>query len=275
MNNRINTRRAPSNPSRRVGRLALWTALAIGAGGAGWAAEDPKTTPDEVFQAAIDAMGGPKYLAVKNAVAHGRYFFFRKDRKAFAKYSDWTVYEEPIRSRFQLGKGKNQTVQIYNLGLGKGWTLEGEHTVEEVTEEDLRDFKRTVKKDLDYILRTRRKDPDIKLFYYGPDEVAGAGRNEAVELLDADNDSVVIFFDVDSHLPVKIETGFVDKLGFHHKEETEFFNWHWIDGVYAPLRYDTAVDGDVSQQRFLEELAFNQDIPASYFLEPVVKEKKK
>jgi len=115
----------------------------------------------------------------------------------------------------------------------------------------------------------------VKLFYYGPDDVSGPGGNEAVELLDTDNHSVVIFFSVETHLPTKLEGGFVDKMGFHHKEETEFYNWHWIDGVYAPLRFDVYIDGETSQQRFLEELMFNQSIPPDYFLEPQVKEKKK
>ena len=228
----------------------------------------------QVLNAAIEAMGGEKYLSVQNSVSSGRYFVFRKGRKAFTRFQDWTVYQPPVKSRFQLGKGKRASVWIYNLSLDKGWKLEGEDSVEDATEEEVKDFKRVVKKDMDYILRHRLDEEGVSLFYYGPDEVAGDGNTEAVEVLDAANDSVVLFFNRDTHLPSKVETHFNDKLGFRHKEEVEFYNWHWIDGVYTPLRIDVFVDEEVSQQRFLEEQAFNQPIPKEYFLEPVIKDKK-
>ncbi len=265
----------------RTGWRAISALLSVGLalsilpknGALGAATWEDGAKPRQVLDAAIEAMGGAKYLAVKNATSTGRYFFFKKDRKSFSRYSDWLVYQ-PVKWRFQSGKGKRQYVEIYNLELDKGWVLEGEDSLEDIPADKIKDFKRDVKRDIDFNLRFRANNPDVKLFYYGPDDVAGPGGSEAVELLDTDNQAVVIFFALDTHLPVKVESGYTDKMGFHHKEETEFYNWHWIDGVYAPLRYDIYTDGEMSSQRFLEELAFNQAVPPEYFLEPQVKEKK-
>ena len=43
----------------------------------------------------------------------------------------------------------------------------------------------------------------------------------------------------------------------------------------TPLRTDIYLDGNISQQLFIEDLAYNLQIPESHFLEPAIDEKKK
>ncbi len=238
------------------------------------AGQEASSKAREVVAAAIEAMGGKAYLKVENSTSEGRYFVFQKGRKGFAKFFDWTVYSDPVKSRFQSGKGKRQIVTVHNMELEKGWRLEGVHDVEPLKPEEIEDFRRVVKRDLDYLLRNRLDEDGLQLFYYGQDEVSGSGNWEAVEFLDTANDSVVVFFDRDTHLPAKVETHVTNKMGVRLKQEKEFYNWHWIDGVFAPLRIDILVDGELSQQQFLEKLAFNTEIPPDYFLEPQAKPRK-
>ena len=101
-------------------------------------------------------------------------------------------------------------------------------------------------------------------------KVSGSGEYEAVDFLDAFNKSVVIFFDLESHLPLKMETHIINSVGVRLKQETEFGNWHTIQGVHTPLRSDHYTNGDISRQIFIEEITFNGDIPPEYFLEPVL-----
>lgn len=223
----------------------------------------------EVIEAAIQAMGGDAYRNFNAVQSHGRVFTFRKGRKGFARFNDWTVYN-PVKSRFQLGEGKGQFVTIYNLELGQGWRLEGESTVEETTEEDLERFRQVVKKDLHYLLKQRLHEEGMSLFYFGPDEIANSGSLEAVEFLDATNQSIVVFFDRKTHLPSKLETTSTDSAGIRHEEEVEFSNWHVIEGVKTYLRTDYFVDGEVSQQTFVEELQFDPPVDNSLFVRPVV-----
>lgn len=222
-----------------------------------------------VVEASIKAMGGDAYLTANCVTSQGRYFRFRKGRKAFAKYWDWTVYD-PIKWRFQMGEGKRQAVQIYNLEVGKAWTLEGKSTVEEVPEEAIEDFRDSSKRDVDLIFKKRLDEEGMELFYYGADDIAGGGNYEAVEFVDSTNASVVVFFDLESHLPMKVETNFTDKVGVRHKQEQEFSNWHEIGGVNFPLRHDVYVDNEISSQRFIEVLTVVPQIPAELFTEPVV-----
>ncbi|MDA2935224.1 hypothetical protein MYX82_12915 [Acidobacteria bacterium AH-259-D05] len=255
----------PSAVSRQLAFLSLLAILLLSSVSA-QAQENSKA--HEVIAAAIEAMGGKNYLGVKNYQRQGRYFIFdRRGRQGFSRFFDWTVFE-PIKWRFQLGEGKRQQVQIYNLEIEKGWVLEGKSSVEEIPEEEIQAFKKDVQSDIDILLRNRADEEGMNLYYYGPDDVAGSGEYEAVEFLDATNNSVVIFFDLQSHLPSKMENYVTNKLGIRQKQETEFYNWHTIQGVHTPLRTDHFTDGEKSRQIFVEEVSFNVDIPSPYFLEP-------
>ncbi len=226
----------------------------------------------EAVNRSIEAMGGDAFRNVRNSQSIGRYFIFSKGKKGFARYHDWTVYD-PVKSRFQLGKGDNQEVGIYNLELGKAWKLEGENEVKELKEKDIKNFKKAVNREWSLLLKKRIDEEGMSLFYYGADDVAGEGRWEAVEFLDPTNASSVVFFDLETRLPQKIESEVTDrKSGVRFKQEVELSNWHTIDGVYTPLRSDTYHDGEMAQQTYIEEIHFNVQIPPEYFLRPAVKE---
>ena len=229
-----------------------------------------------ILEKAMDAMGGDAYRQVRNVHASGRYFIFNKQgKKGFTRYRDWTVYD-PLKSRFELGKNKKQQeVSIHNMEEERGWKLEGEFEVEEIPSKELKFWLKSVRKDLNFILKQRLDEEGMNFYYYGPDDVAGKGEYEAVEFLDSSNNSVVAFFSVESHLPEKVENEYTDQSGLRHKMEWEFYNWHEIQGVLTPLRIDIYLDGKISQQLFVEDLVYNSDISKSYFLEPEIDEKKK
>ena len=225
----------------------------------------------ETIQNAIEAMGGTRYLEVKNSHSSGNYFIFNKGRQGFTRFQDWTEYD-PVKSRFQLGEGKKQQVDIHNLALRKGWTLEGENEVSDMPEEQIQRFAKSIQRNLNVLLRNRLEEEGMGLYYYAPDEVAGSGEFEAVEFLDATNNSVVVFFDLTSHLPTKLETQVPNQLGIRRKRETEFSTWHDIQGVLTPLRTDYLTEGERTAQIFIREISYNVAIPQTFFLEPTPKE---
>jgi len=246
--------------------LALWTPLPQSQ-----AAElqEARERARQVLSSAIEAMGGDRYLGVKTEYVAGRDFQFARDRRSgLIPFQQWTHYQDPVRHRHQVYKGKRQTLQVYNLELDKGWIQEGLSSVEEMPKQQLENFKLTVKHDLHYLLRNRRDEEGLAFFYYGPKDIAGSGKLEAVEVIDRTNDAVTMYFDIETHLPVHTETQFTDKLGIRHEFRTEFFNWHQQDGVLTPLSFHTFVDGEKSGETFFEELTYNTQFPAEYFLEP-------
>ena len=222
----------------------------------------------EVIITAIEAMGGENYTSFKNYHREGRYFTFdRRGRQGFSHFLDWTVLD-PVKWRFQLGEGKRQQVQIYNLEVNKGWLLEGKNSVKKLPEKDIMAFKKDVLKDIDILLKSRVDEEGMNLYYYGPDDLTGSGEHEAVEFLDATNSSIVVFFDIHSHLPTKMEFRVTNQTGLRQKKEIEFYNWHTIQGIHTPLRTDHFTDGEKSQQVFVEKISYDTAISPSHFLEP-------
>lgn len=255
--------------------VAGWTAIALGTI-AILAAQDAAPTPRQkalqAIQSAIEARGGQAYLSMSTQFNRGNWFAFGRhgERSGLVRFFEW-IHFEPLKYCIQFGTGGRQSVTVYNLAIGKGWNKEGKKYVEELPEEDLEDFRKSAKHDLDVVLRKRVHEQGVKLFFYGADEVTGGGNFVAVELLDESNDSVVVYFDRDTHLPARMEYPSVDKLGNRHKRSEEYINWHEVAGVQVPLRIDFFQDGNPTRQRHLVESQVNPSIPESQFLEPEVK----
>ena len=222
----------------------------------------------QLIDKALESMGGEAYLGVDRVQSSGRYFWFVKGRKFFQRYQDWSVMAPTVKSRVQLGKGKQEYLEIVNLDLNKGWRRESEKFIELFNDEDLSSFRRSVRHDLDYLFRERLSEEGMSFFYYGRDEISGEGRYEAVEFVDARSDSIIVYFNLSDSRPARTEYHSVDKNGVRHKKEQEFYNWHEFQGVHVPLRIDTFTDEELSSQKFVEEISFNGLYADNLFLRP-------
>ena len=223
----------------------------------------------QLFQDAIQAMGGDAYLNVTDMVSNGQWFVFDREGRSSTpiKYTDYTKL--PDKSRYEEGNNKNNLeITVFNLATNEGWIKEGRKETREATPEELRDFKRVVKHQIDIIFRQRYKNPDNRLFYLGP----GEGRDvilEMVKIVDPENDEVVIYFDRITKLPKKIEYWDMSGRGVRVRVVNEFSRWFSKQGVNTPLRLDVYVNGRRSSQHFVLEITYNNDLQDSFFSKPV------
>ena len=222
-----------------------------------------------LFEKAIEAMGGTAFLDVKDVVSSGNFFTFDRfgASSPLIKFSDYTKL--PDKSRYELGNKKNQLdITVFNLETGEGWIREGQKETRDADEDEMRDFRNTVKHSLELIFRTRYKDPQNKIFYIGP----GDGRDlrlEKVKLIDPENDEVNVYFDSMSHLPAKIEYTTKSSDGARQRMTQEFSQWHWIQGIRTSLRTDGYINGRQSYQSHVIDIKYNNDLPDSTFSKPV------
>ena len=125
----------------------------------------------QLFEDAIQAMGGEAYLSVTDMVSNGQTFGFDREGRSSIpiKFTDYTKL--PDKSRFELGnKKKDRDITIFNLSTNEGWIRERGKEVREATKEEMDSFEKLAKHSLDIIFRVRYKDPDNKMFYLGPGE---------------------------------------------------------------------------------------------------------
>lgn len=224
---------------------------------------------NNLFDNAIQAMGGQTYLDVKDIVSEGNMFGFDLDGNSGTpvKFYDWTKL--PDKSRNEQGnRKKERDVVVFNLEANQGWILEGQKDTREATPEEMNRFKNLVKHVIDNIFRFRYKDSANKLFYLGPGSGADL-RYDLVKLLDPENDEVVIYFDRISKLPGKIEYHVTNKRGIKERHVEEFSQWHVIQEVKTPLRIDSYVNGRKAGETFLLKVAYNNDLADSFFSEPI------
>jgi len=223
----------------------------------------------QLFQAAIQAMGGDAYLNVTDIVSEGRMFGFDFDGASSlpVKYNDYTKF--PDKSRFEFGNGKkDRDISVFNLGTNEGWILEGQKGTRDAKPEEMEDFKNAMRHSIEMICRFRYKDAENKLFYLGP----GEGKDitlEMVKIVDPENDEVIVYFDRLSKLPAKIEYRTTSNKGVRQRRIEEFSQWHMKQGVNTPLRFDRYVNGRRHEQQFVLKITYNNNLPDSFFSKPV------
>jgi hypothetical protein len=223
----------------------------------------------QLFQDAIQAMGGDAYLEVTDMQSEGQLFGFNAqgDSSRLIKFTDYTKL--PDKSRNEQGNRKKELeIRVFNLEKNEGWILEGQKETRAATENEMKEFRDDVKHSIETIFRFRYKDPQNRLFYLGPGEGQDM-MDDLVKLVDPDNDEVTIYFDRMSKLPAKIEYRTLSKKGVRERNIEEFSQWHVIQGVSTPMRTDGYVNGRRSFQLFVLKISYNNNLPDSTFSKPL------
>jgi hypothetical protein len=252
----------------RVKFLVLFAGFIIACGCPRLEAQD-EVRIAQLFEDAIQALGGDTYLQVKDAVSEGNYFQFDRQGNNYPliKFNDFTKL--PDKSRYELGnRKKERTVTVFNLERNEGWILEGQKDTVEATPARMKEFKNSVKHSIETIFRYRYRDPANKLFYMGP----GEGQEvtlELVKILDPENDEVTVYFDRVTKLPAKVEYVTIDKQGVRLRQVDEFSQWHSVQGVMTPLRVDGYVNKRQSYQSFVTSIRYNTDLSDAVFTKPI------
>jgi hypothetical protein len=215
----------------------------------------------DVINQGIKALGGDAYLTIRDREQQGRGYGFHHGRPNGGGAVFWSFTEFPDKERVELTKERD----IAELYVGtKGWeiTYKGPHAVEQ---KDLDDYLRRKRFSLDTVLRTWVNDPGVVLLFEG---AAVAAQHPAVQvtLINSQNESVTIYFDTDTHLPVKKSFSWRDPVDRQKNLEEEVYeNYRSVSGVMAPYNLTRYFNGDMASQRFLNSVTINQGLDEAMF----------
>jgi hypothetical protein len=233
----------------------------------------------EIIDQGIAALGGPAYLQATEKSEEGRFFTFHHGEATgtpvlfglYTKYPDKDRLEIiHLRSYhfliFDVGsipvKDKSDIIVIHNGDKGYEVTYKGTALVEP---EDLAAYLRRREHSLDAVLRRWINEPGAALFYDGTAIAAGKPVFQ-VTVLNAKNDSVALFFDQNTHLPVKKSYSWRDPSDKYRNTEEEIYdNYRQTDGVMAPHSLTRYYNGDMSYQRLLNTVSFSQKLDDKLF----------
>jgi len=209
----------------------------------------------------IQALGGQAYLSVQDMQQEGRSYAFYNGKPNSLGTLFWRSWKFPDKDRTELTKQRD-VVYIFNGDKGYEVSYKGTAAAEP---ENLRDYIRRRNHSLETVLRIWLPDPKTALFYDGT-AIAEQKHCDSVTLMSAQNDSVTLFIDSHTHLPVKKTFEWRDPSDKLKNEEGEIYdNFRLVQGVLTPHTLLRTHNGDTTNQRFLTSVKYNVGIPDSQF----------
>ena len=252
---------------------ALLLALAITIIGAG--AETNQGRGKRIVDEAVAALGGENFLQMQDRVESGRaYSFYREELNglSIAKiYTRYLIRPEPpvpgflgVREREAFGKKEDSAVILAD---GKGYDISF-RGARPLTDERLERFKESTLRNVFYILRQRLGEPGLVMDYRGTDVVENQSV-DIVDITDADNRVVTVYFSHVTHLPAKQMTYRRDPQTKDRVEEvTRYSKYRDVGGVSWPYDIQRERDGEKIYQMYSDSVAVNKDLADNLFTLP-------
>jgi len=209
----------------------------------------------------IQAMGGQAYMSVQDMEQEGRTYSFYQGKPNSVGAPFWRFWKFPDKDRVELTKQRD--IVYINVG-DRGYEVTYKGTAPQEREQ-LEDYLRRREHSLETVLRVWLQQKDTALFYDGP-AVAEQKPCDSVTILDSKNESVTIFIDRNSHLPVKKVWSWRDPLDNLKNEEGEIYdNFKPVGGALIPHSVLRTRNGDITNQRFLTVVRVNTGVSDSLF----------
>ncbi len=209
----------------------------------------------------IDALGGNAYLNIEDVSQEGRTYSFHLGVSEGVGVVFWRFYKFPDRDRVELTK-KRDVVYVYRGDKGFEITYKGTRSDDPKT---VSEFVRRREYSLDWVIRKWLPQPGIALFYEGH-TVAAEKDTEQVTIMNASNQSVTLYIDTSTHLPVKKTFSWRDLTDKQRNVEDEVFDaYRPVQGVMTPFSITRFYNGDMSSQRFLNSVTYNKGLSDSMF----------
>jgi hypothetical protein len=209
---------------------------------------------------AIQALGGQAYLTFVDMTQQGRTYSFYHGQPNSAGILFWRFYKYPDKERVELTKQRDVA---YVITGDKGYEI----TYKGTTSQDakvLADSLRRRAHSMEWVLRKWLAEPNIALFYDGP-AVAAEKPADQITIMRQD-DSVTVYLDSNTHLPVKRSFSWRDPTDKLRNTEDEVYdNYRPVGAIKTPFSITRFLNGDMSNQRFLNSVSFNTGLNDSMF----------
>lgn len=224
----------------------------------------------QLVDQSITALGGDRFLNMKNRVARGRvYSFFHDQLSGLDVTTTYTEYlpDKPpkgiaLREREILGKKQDYS---YLFLSDQAWdvTYRGARPV---PDESWQNYVRNTENDILYILKVRHDEPGLIYDYVGTD-VYLSTHVEIVDITDSQSRTVRVYFDHNSLLPIHETFTWLDPDTRAHNDESFDYDKYRDagDGIMWPLVIERARNGYKTYQMFATKVEVNQPVPPKVF----------
>jgi len=253
-------------------KLKHWLLAAFLIAAPSVSAQETKAPPNkgrELIDLAVEALGGETYLKVTAIIREGRYYGFSRGELASPGERFIDYLKLPDKERMELGKdGKI----VYVNNGSQGWELDLQG-IREQTPEAIADFQENLRREFELILRRRRDEKGMQFYYLGSQFVDNR-RVHLVELVDAENESLIFYLDARNHLPTQLRYRERDVLTGEMVEVVEYYGKYVrIAGIQTPLQITRTRAGLKVFEVFLSKVQYTAEVPDSLFTRESLEER--
>lgn len=211
----------------------------------------------------VQAMGGQNYLTLQDSQLEGRSGRFYHGR-AEGSLQYWRYWQWPDKERLEFTKARD----VAQLAVGNDIyeiTYRGTRMIDPKKEPDAQLYLDRRHYSMETVLRVWLNEPGTALF----DEGQALTENHSTEqltLINSKNDSVTIYVDTDTHLPVKKTFQLRDPQTRDRDEVAEVYdNWKMVQGVNTPYNTLVMKNGELFRQYFVTTISYNTHPKSSLF----------
>jgi hypothetical protein len=221
-----------------------------------------------IVNEALAALGGDKFLAMKDRTESGRAYSFYRERltglsiaKIYTRYYDEESASLKLKERQTFGK-KEDIITLFDGTNGYQLTYRGAKPLDK---ERYDRYVMSTRRNILYILRERLKEPGL-IIEYKRSEVFENAPVHVVDLTDSEDQVVTVMFLQSSHLPIR--------QIFHHldpeykeriEEVTRFTKYRDVDGVQWPFNMLRERNGEKIFEIFSDGVTINTGLTDDLF----------
>jgi hypothetical protein len=235
------------------------------------AAESHTERGKRVVNEALQALGGDAYLKMEDRVESGRaYSFYREQLSGLSLAKIYTRYlvADPghlaQRERQGFGKGEYSVVLFTEMGAWE-LTFRGARPVADLRYAQYQD---STLRNVLYILRERLDEPGMNFYSQGSDIFQNVPV-EIVDITDADNRTVTVYFDQRTKLPLRqYFKRRNEELKDWDEEVTLFTKYRDVGGVKWPFDIHRERNGEKVYEIFSDTVEINKDLTDNLFTLP-------
>ena len=245
----------------------LWFVLLVAA-----ASAQPSNRGRAIVEQSLAALGGPKFMAMENRVEQGRlYSFYREQLNGLATARVYTKYEQPAgsiatRERQSFGKKEEDYAYLFTDKEGVQVTFRG---VRPLPAGQYEKYVDTTLRNIFYLLRYRLDELGM-VFEFKETAVFDNNPVEVVDITDAENRTVTVYFHRTTHLPIRQVFIRRDPLTKERMEEMTVYNkYRDVSGVLWPWSVVRFRNGSKIFEMYSESVTMNGKLEASLFAPPL------
>jgi hypothetical protein len=230
----------------------------------------------EIVDQAVEALGGARFLAIRTRVEKGRmYSFFRQELSGLSKATVYTRYQplpdspdpDTVYMVERQAYGDDEKWSVL-FAEDDAWeiTFRGARPIKQETIERYRESRR---RDIFYILLRRLQEPGM-IFEHRGREVVDNFPLEKVDITDAGNRVVTVWFHYSTKLPMRQQFTLRDKNRIPHEELTIYDAYRDSGGgAKLPWIVQRFRDGEKAFAMFSSSVEANPPVPEDKFALPI------